>query len=72
MLLRDADLPAHVTLHGARHTFVDLLYATGTQESTTMDIAGHSVRSVTRGYRVNKDHESMIQAITAAGDLLTG
>ena len=65
-LLADAGLPGHVTLHGARHTFVDMLYASGARESVVMDMLGHSTRSVTRGYRVHKDQAAMSSAVTDA------
>ena len=71
-LLADAGLPGHVTLHGARHGFFDAMYAAGVDESVTMDIGGHSVRSVTRGYQVHRDAEVQARAIEAAGDLLLG
>ena len=40
-----------VKLHGLRHTTVDLLYEAGVPEDVISEIVGHSVRTVTRGYK---------------------
>ena len=40
-----------VRLHDLRHTTVDLLYEAGVPEDIIMEIVGHSVRTVTRGYK---------------------
>lgn len=40
-----------VTLHGLRHTTVDLLYELGVPEDVITEIVGHSQRAVTRGYK---------------------
>lgn len=54
-LMRDADLPEDVVLHGARHTTVDLLYAAGVPEDIIQAIVGHSTRAMTRSYRTRTD-----------------
>lgn len=50
-VLEEAGLPDDVTLHGARHTVVDLLYEAEVPEAVIMEIVGHSTRAVTRSYR---------------------
>ncbi len=40
-----------VTLHGLRHTTVDLLYEAGVPEDVVMQLVGHSQAAVTRGYK---------------------
>lgn len=50
-MLELAGIEDHVTLHGARHTVVDLLYILEVPEPIIMEIVGHSSRQVTRGYR---------------------
>ena len=44
------DMPC-VTLHGLRHTTVDLLYELGVPEDIITELVGHSVRATTRGYK---------------------
>jgi integrase len=71
-LLEKHDLPDHVTLHGARHTFVDMLYnaATSVREDTVMQLVGHSSRAMTRAYRTNVDHNHAQAAIGAIETLV--
>lgn len=54
-LMKDAGMPGHVTLHGARHTFVDMLYNADqpVREDTVMQLVGHSSRAMSRSYRTN-------------------
>jgi len=54
-LLKQHDLPEHITLHGARHTFIDMLYNSNKsiREDTVMQLVGHSSRAMTRSYRQN-------------------
>ena len=54
-LMKDAGMPEHVTLHGARHTFVDMLYnaKSNIREDTVMQLVGHSSRAMSRSYRTN-------------------
>lgn len=40
-----------VTLHGLRHTTVDLLLEAGVPEDVIVEIVGHSMRATTRGYK---------------------
>lgn len=50
VVLREAGVSDDVTLHGARHTAVGILYELGVSEATIMQIVGHSTVSVTRRY----------------------
>ena len=50
-LWRAASPDKDVTLHGLRHTTVDLLYEAGAPEDLVMQIVGHSQAAVTRGYK---------------------
>lgn len=43
-----------VTLHGARHTVVDLLYMLEVPEHVIMQIVGHTQRRTTRGYQTRQ------------------
>lgn len=54
-LMKAAGMPEHVTLHGARHTFVDMLYNAdqSVREDTVMQLVGHSSRAMSRSYRTN-------------------
>lgn len=62
-LLREAGLPDDVTLHGARHTVVDLLYEVHAPESVIMEIVGHSSRAVTRSYRSKGNQKILRDAL---------
>jgi integrase len=53
-----------VTIHEIRHSTIDLLYDLGIDEEVIMDIVGHSVRSVTRGYRTRKNLGRVNDAMT--------
>lgn len=50
----------HVRLHDLRHTTVDLLYEADVPEDIIMEIVGHSVRMVTRGYK-SKQNEARLR-----------
>lgn len=69
-LLKEHGMPPHVTLHGTRHTAVDLLYELGTPEHIIMQIVGHSNRSMTRSYRTRLDLDSAGVALQSVGRLL--
>ena len=69
-LLADAGLPGSVTLHGARHTMVDLLYENGVDERVITQMLGHSSRSMTRSYQQNIDLARATEALTGVGDTL--
>lgn len=60
-----------VTLHGARHTVVDLLYLLEVPEALIMEIVGHSSRQVTRGYK-SKNSAAVKKAVTKMVKLLQG
>jgi len=55
--LASTGIEKQVRLHDLRHTTVDLLYMAGVPEDLIMEIVGHSVRTVTRGYKspMNRD-----------------
>ncbi|MCU1418718.1 MAG: hypothetical protein JWP32_2892 [Schumannella sp.] len=53
-----------VTIHEIRHSTIDLLYDLDLDEDIIMQIVGHSVRSVTRGYRTRKNLGRMSDAMT--------
>lgn len=71
-LLVDADLPSHVTLHGARHTFIDMLYNSNqaVREDTVMQIVGHSSRAMTRSYRQNVESDHAVSAFRSIESIL--
>ncbi|GAA2031002.1 hypothetical protein GCM10009720_09100 [Yaniella flava] len=52
-----AGLPNHITLHGARHTFVDMMYNSKrkVREDVITQLVGHSTRAMSRSYRVNAE-----------------
>lgn len=62
-LLAEAGAPDDVTLHGARHTVVDLLYEAGVPEPVIMEIVGHSSRAVTRSYRSKGNQKIVREAL---------
>ena len=62
-LLKEAGLPDDVTLHGARHTVVDLLYEAEVPEPVIMEIVGHSSRAVTRSYRSRGNQKIVREAL---------
>jgi integrase len=70
-VLRDAEILKDVPLHGARHTTVDLLYLAGVPEDIIMEIVGHSTRSVTRGYKSQRNKTRLTDAMLQMSELLT-
>jgi len=50
-LLKEAGMPSNVVLHGARHTVVDLMDATGVGWDDIKDLVGHSTRQMSQAYR---------------------
>ena len=62
-ILAEAGLPSNVTLHGARHTVVDLLYDAGVSETTIMQIVGHSSRAMTRQYKTRVNQQLALEAM---------
>jgi len=69
-LLVEADLPTDVVLHGARHTFIDLLYDAGVHEAITQEIAGHSKVAMTRKYRSKGNSPQLTSAMSSLSRLL--
>lgn len=70
-LLHEAGLPDDVTLHGARHTVVDLLYEAGVPEPVIMEIVGHSSRAVTRSYRSKGNQKIVREALEKMSALVS-
>ena len=58
-----------VTLHGARHTVVDLLYMLEVPEHVIMQIVGHTQRRTTRGYQT-KQSPAVKSAMASVSHLL--
>lgn len=71
-LLSDAGLPDDVTLHGARHTVVDLLYELEVPEPVIMEIVGQSTRAVTRSYRSKGNQKILRKALEKMSALVAG
>lgn len=69
-LLAEAGLPTDVVLHGARHTFIDLLYDAGVHEAITQEIAGHSKVAMTRKYRSKGNSPQLTSAMSSLSRLL--
>ena len=70
--MRDAGMPEYVTLHGARHTFVDMLYnaKSNIREDTVMQLVGHSSRAMSRSYRTNVQLDHAEDALSGLERLL--
>ena len=69
-LLAEAGLPTDVVLHGARHTFIDLLFDAGVHEAITQEIAGHSKVAMTRKYRSKGNSPQLTSAMSSLSRLL--
>jgi len=69
-LMRDAELPEDVVLHGARHTVIDMLYAAGVPEDLIQEIVGHSTRAMTRSYKTRTDTERARAGMESLSTLL--
>lgn len=63
--------PKKVRLHDLRHTTVDLLLEAGVPEDVVMEIVGHSVRTVTRGYKSRTNLVRRTEAMKQLSALLT-
>lgn len=61
-----------VRLHDLRHTTVDLLLEAGVEEDVVMEIVGHSVRAVTRGYKDPKKIARRRRAMLQLSELVGG
>ena len=57
-------------LHDARHTTVDLLYQAEVPEAIIQEIVGHSVVSVTRGYKSRGNHAQLQDAMKRMSALM--
>lgn len=55
-------------LHDARHTAVDMLYAAEVPEADIQEIVGHSVVSVTRGYKSRGNSTRLLDGMTRAAE----
>jgi integrase len=71
LVLADVGIEKNVVLHGLRHTAIDLLYEAGVPEDLIMQIAGHSVRSVTRGYKTRGQDPRLVAAMEQFSSLFT-
>lgn len=71
VVLQEIGLPDDVTLHGARHTVVDLLYEAGVPEPVIMEIVGHSSRAVTRSYRSRGNQKIVREALEKMSALVS-
>ncbi len=60
-----------VRLHDLRHTTVDLLYEAGVPEDIIMEIVGHSVRMVTRGYKSRGNQKRLTDAMLQLSALVS-
>lgn len=69
-LLAEAGLPGDIVLHGARHTFIDLLFDAGVHEAVTQEIAGHSKAAMTRKYRSKGNTPQLTAAMSSLSKLL--
>lgn len=61
-----------LTLHGARHTFVDMLYTekSNIREDTVMQLVEHSSRTMSRSYRTNVELDHAEDALSGLERLL--
>lgn len=66
--LERSSLPK-IRLHDARHSAVDLLYEAGVPEDVIMEVVGHSVRAVTRGYKSKGRQARKILAMQQMSEL---
>lgn len=69
-LLSVAGLPGNVSLHGARHGVVDILFEAGVPEVVISEIVGHSSRAVTRGYKSKGNTRQLTEAMNKMSKLL--
>ena len=69
--LTSAGLPDDVSLHGARHGAVDILYEAGVPEAVIQEIVGHSTRATTRGYKSKGNTRQLTDAMNKMSKLLT-
>lgn len=69
-LLEEAGLPNNIVLHGARHTFVDILDAAGVPLEVQRDIVGHSSVKMTRDYRTRVDQKLLSGALESMSKML--
>ena len=69
--LKAAGIPADdVSLHGARHGVVDILYEAGVPEPVIQEIVGHSTRATTRGYKSKGNQRQLTDAMQKISKLL--
>ncbi|MGP9487870.1 tyrosine-type recombinase/integrase [Glutamicibacter sp. AOP12-B1-11] len=69
-LLGDAKIPLGSTLHGARHTVIDLLYDAGIEEAIIQQIVGHSKADMTRSYKTRSNPEQARKALEALNTII--
>lgn len=69
-LLGGAKIPLGATLHGARHTVIDLLYDAGIEEAIIQQIVGHSKVDMTRSYKTRSNPEQTRKALEALNAII--
>lgn len=70
-VLKHVGIEKNVVLHGLRHTAIDLLYEAGVPEDLIMQIVGHTVRSVTRGYKSRRQDPRLRDAMESFSAIFT-
>jgi integrase len=71
-MLAEVGIEREVSLHGARHTTIDLLLAAGVPEDLIPEIVGHSSRAQTRAYKTRGavNRQRLVVALEAFSQLL--
>lgn len=68
-VLPGAGIEKAVSVHDIRHSTIDLLYDLDIPEDVIMEIVGHSVASVTRGYKSRTSKKRLSEALLQLGEL---
>lgn len=70
-IVKGAGISSKVTLHGIRHTVIDLLYDAGIPETTIQQIVGHSNIKMTRKYQTRVNQTQATQALEALSGFMS-
>lgn len=70
-IVAGAGIESKVTLHGIRHTVIDLLYDAGVPETTIQQIVGHSNIKMTRKYQTRVNQDQATKALEALGGFMS-
>lgn len=70
-IVKGAGISSKVTLHGIRHTVIDLLYDAGVPETTIQQIVGHSNIKMTRKYQTRINQVQATQALETLGGFMS-